>query len=629
MQTLFSSWFPTIGECSKNDKKLQLGEKSHPEYSWNTEYISDIKSVPDSDETSTISGEIKEEEEETMPESIKTLVQLEIVQNQLVQLNFQLIRGVDVSNIRMQIKTVLQNICSLDKVAHLTYLSFFYRLIGYTRDIVGGKGEYELSYMCLLELYNFFPILSMYGLSTFVVLPTMGEEKGEGEDLEKSSSHPYGSYKDLKYFAHYILENTDEKKKHPLYKCILKLMSEAIRQDALMPLTAKISLAAKWMPRESSKFCYMFNDIAIIYFEEYFKYCKTPEQKKSATNKAKMDLRKLISSLNKRLDTTQIKQCANTWADINPNNITSITFQKQKKALLNKKKGEENKVRYGNNLDRIQCAENITNFIYKAKTGEVVLKGKRVSIANFVKEAIDLNPETQQVEVDALNFQWKDNATQNINLGNMFPVIDVSGSMTSDDSLYYAIGLGLRIALKSRIGPMAMTFSDNPTLINLEGIPEDDFVAQVKFTQKAGWGGSTNLYKVFELFLKTAKKTGMTKEDIENMSIVILSDMQINCADRNAIDKDALFKNIQRMYFESGEYNPPHLVFWNLRATSGFPAQCDDTRCSMLSGFSPAILNAFMNGESLKDLPTVTPWKTLLEQLNNSRYDILECRVRM
>ena len=172
----------------------------------------------------------------------------------------------------------------------------------------------------------------------------------------------------------------------------------------------------------------------------------------------------------------------------------------KKKALLNKKKGEENKVRYGNNLDRIQCAENITNFIYKAKTGEVVLKGKRVSIANFVKEAIDLNPETQQVEVDALNFQWKDNATQNINLGNMFPVIDVSGSMTSDDSLYYAIGLGLRIALKSRIGPMAMTFSDNPTLINLEGIPEDDFVAQVKFTQKAGWGGSTNLYKVFELF---------------------------------------------------------------------------------------------------------------------------------
>jgi len=615
MQSIFSSWFSKMeDESSKSTKKVQLGENSHLEYSWNTEEISDIKSV--SDDTTISSSNTS---------------QLEIIREQLVQLNFQLIRYVNDSMIKNQIRTVLSNIYHLDKVNRITYLSFFYRLIGYTRDIIDGKGEYNLSYMCLLELYNFFPNLSMYGLSTFIIFPTNLCKSQNNDESEQEILHPYGSFKDLKYFSLYILKNTDEKKNHPLYKFCVKLMVDAIRKDNSLPHNSKISLAAKWIPRETSKFGYMFSDISELYFEEYFKYCKTPEQKKKASNKAKMQLRNIISSLNKKLDTMQIKQCSNNWSKINPNNITSITFKKQKKALLNKKNGKgTDEIRHENNVDRIQCAENITNYISKAKSGEVVLKGKRVSIADFVKEAIEYIKQNSpsQIDIDSLNMQWNDNASQNDSLGDMFPLIDVSDSMTEDDSLYYAVGLGLRIASKSRLGRRAMTFSSNPTLINLEEISEDNFVAQVQHTIKADWGGATNLYKVFELFLKTAKESGLTKEETGKMSIVILSDMQINLADNNSNNMDVLFNKIHKMYFDAGQYTPPHLVFWNLRATSGFPATNKDTRCSMLSGFSPAILNSFMNGDSLKDLPTVTPWSTLLDQLNNTRYDILLWKVR-
>ena len=74
-----------------------------------------------------------------------------------------------------------------------------------------------------------------------------------------------------------------------------------------------------------------------------------------------MELRKLLSKVNKKLDTMQIKQCNRKWADINPKNITSITFQKQRKALLNKTKDDKQR---SNDPDRIKCSVNVSNFIF-------------------------------------------------------------------------------------------------------------------------------------------------------------------------------------------------------------------------------------------------------------------------
>ena len=37
----------------------------------------------------------------------------------------------------------------------------------------------------------------------------------------------------------------------------------------------------------------------------------------------------------------------------------------------------------------------------------------------------------------------------------------------------------------------------------------------------------------------------------------------------------------------------PHIVFWNLRKTTGFPSLSTDQNVSMLSGFSPALLYVF------------------------------------
>jgi hypothetical protein len=80
-----------------------------------------------------------------------------------------------------------------------------------------------------------------------------------------------------------------------------------------------------------------------------------------------------------------------------------------------------------------------------------------------------------------------------------------------------------------------------------------------------------------------------------------------------------------RMYGEP--LKPPHILFWNLRKTNGFPTLSTEAGCSMMSGFDPTILNMFceMGMEALKEM---TPYKTLHKLLDNPRYLPMETVIR-
>jgi hypothetical protein len=69
-------------------------------------------------------------------------------------------------------------------------------------------------------------------------------------------------------------------------------------------------------------------------------------------------------------------------------------------------------------------------------------------------------------------------------------------------------------------------------------------------------------------------------------------------------------------------YNPPHILFWNLRSTSGFPTLSSQANASMMSGFSPALLNLFCD-QGMEALQSCTPWSLLEQSLDNPRYHIL------
>jgi hypothetical protein len=555
-----------------NHTPLKLGENGHLEYGW--------------------SNNIKEK---------------------IVQFSFQLVRTEEdrvaiLQNTLVDILTNLKHKATTgslpEKEAAKEYLSVLYRMIGHTRDIIDGKGECTLSYMMIYTWHTFFPELSFFALRCLVEL---------GDNDKKI--HQYGSWKDLKYLCKYCVSQ-GEKNSHPLIKYSIKLMNEQLRKDTL---ETDISLVAKWIPRENSSFGWLYEDLACDYFQEYLT-TTNHNNTRTAILKCKTNYRKIVSALNKQIDTLQIKQCGADWSSVDFNKVTSISLSKQKKAFLNINK---NGTVRNDSEDRITCAENFKDHIQRAVKGEIEVKGKRIGMNTFTNQALQLLENPNCLETELLNSQWRDNSTQNGSLGKMIAMVDVSGSM-SGEPLETAIALGIRIAEKSIVGKRVMTFSSSPTWVNLEAYP--DFCSQVEVLSRAEWGMTTNFYAALNLILDAIVQNKLSPNDVEDMVLVILSDMQMNSGD--SCNKQTLYDTMKTKYADAGikvhgkPYNPPHILFWNLRSTDGFPSLSNQPNCSMMSGFSPALLNLFCD-KGLEALNSCTPWSVLQTSLENDRYKIM------
>jgi hypothetical protein len=540
------------------------------------------------------------------------------IQEKIVQFSFQVTRTKDdrvnrlaqtLSDILTQLRHQVNYGTLPERQVAKGYLSVLYRMIGHTRDIVDGKGEYTLSYMMVHTWYKFFPKLALFALKCFV-------------ELDDKTIHQYGSWKDLKYFCDYCKSKGDDINSE-LVQFSISLINTQIKRDYanFLANSNEISLAAKWAPREKSSFSWLYQALATSYFKEFLDTAKNTVQLNKAILKSKTEYRKVLSALNRHLDTVQIKQCEQTWSSIDFNKVTSISLSKQKKAFLNVKKNGE--VRCPENEDRIKCAANFNAHIQRAVKGEIEMKGKRVGMDDFTKQAVELLSRGSQAEKDLLNSQWRDNATQTGALGKMIAMVDVSGSM-SGDPMNVAIALGIRIAEKSVIGNRIMTFSANPTWVNLESYP--DFISKVGVVRHAEWGMNTNFHAALDMILDAIVQNKMSPEDVQDMVLVILSDMQIDAGDK--CNKDALYNTMEKKYADAGmrvhgaPYKPPHILFWNLRSTSGFPSLANQKNASMMSGFSPALLNLFCD-QGMEALQSCTPWALLNKSLENERYKIM------
>lgn len=532
------------------------------------------------------------------------------------------LRNLD-AKLRSIMLLLIHMISSNNSVESKEYLKILYKMIGHTRDIVSGKGEYTLSYMMINVWYDFYPELAFFATKCLVDYPTTSEEEA------KSNVHQYGSWKDIKYFCDFCFEN-GRPADHPLIINAVKILNVQLKKDALVTNDNELSLAARWAPREkSNRFGWLYEPLAFDYFPEFLISAKTPESFKKATLKVKTNYRHILSNLNRRLDTTQIKQCGHTWSEIDFNKVTSVTLSKQKKAFLNLRK--DNSERYKNDVDRVSCANHFSSHIQKAINGEVEMKGKRVQLVDFVKQALEIFKNDSKIEKDLLNSQWRDNSSQNGALGNIIAMCDVSGSMSFDNDsnpLYASIALGIRVAEKSKLGKRVMTFSANPNWINLE--PYDDFTDMVKQVYQSNSGLNTNFYAALDMILDAIIVAKLPPEEVQDMMLVIFSDMQIDQGDKTA-DK-SMYAKIDTKYAEAGmrlfgkPFKAPHILFWNLKSGNGFPNLSSQPNTSMMSGFSPALLNIFCD-KGIEALQSATPWSLLEESLKNERYRMMSDKV--
>jgi hypothetical protein len=139
---------------------------------------------------------------------------------------------------------------------------------------------------------------------------------------------------------------------------------------------------------------------------------------------------------------------------------------------------------------------------------------------------------------------------------------------------------------------------------------------------------NTNFNAAMNMILDAIVSINLSPEEVQDMVLVILSDMQMDQADASCKNK-VLFDSIKYRYETAGlrsihkkPYKPPHILFWNLRSTKGFPMLSTERNASMMSGFSPVLLNLFCE-KGMTALQSTTPWSILENMLSNKRYDIL------
>lgn len=215
----------------------------------------------------------------------------------------------------------------------------------------------------------------------------------------------------------------------------------------------------------------------------------------------------------------------------------------------------------------MKTAENFRNFIQENKTKEI--KGTNIDLKEFTKKAFQLlemesknkNSNTDstndntikdvqiQVQMDLLNAQWRCSSLKNEPLGNMIAMVDVSENMCNNNSYAAGIGLGIRIAEKSALGKRILTFSNCPRWINLESESESEsennFTSMIKKIKQSSYtemGTNSNFYLALDIILDTIVEVKMTPEYVQDLMLVIFSDMQFDLQKEN----NYLYSNIKK-----------------------------------------------------------------------------------
>ncbi len=475
-------------------------------------------------------------------------------------------------------------------------------LIFQTRNCRGGKGEKNLTYFLINKIYSAFP----QTITKLIELMPL-----------------YGYYKDL--------INLYELPEMPLEikNVCVKLFSKQLMEDKekLDKATEEnkcpnISLAGKWAPRVDKHFNDFARDLCNVMFPN--------------DSKCHEKYRKLVVSLTKALEIPEVFMCANKYSEINFKRVSSLCLNRFRKAFMNElvdkpptNEEQETGNRFPDNPDRVQCRKNLKESLSSGNiNGKMLMPHELTLKISYLKsemEELVFEKQWEKIREDVVNMCNTGSIDPNgLNLSKLVPLVDVSGSM-SGTPMEVAIALGILVSEVNHqnFRDRFITFDTNPTWINLS--QAKSLKEKVEITRSSPWGGSTDFMKAQELILQVIRDNKLTKDEVPDL--IVFSDMQFNQADRGY---ETHYQLLVKKYNQVGidicgiPYDPPRIVFWNLRGnTSGVPVTSDTTNTQMLSGFSPSLLKLVLSGKELvnEDNTPITPYQTFRLAIDDEMYD--------
>lgn len=497
-------------------------------------------------------------------------------------------------------------------------LTRFYRLIGYTRSVLVGKGDHHLSYLMIFVWYQHFPTLATYALHRFVV-------------STRHQHAAFGSWRDIKYLCQFIRTYSDKGEHHSLIDICCDFVNSQLDHDlqiqhiyALPIHSLSISNVAKWIPREHKQFDWLSHKLAIHWTHKnkpFFFYRTTDESYHAAVSKSKRLYRKKIAALNKIIDTTQIKQCARNRRDIIPQHVSRYTQMKQPNLVFG----------YGTNDvdDRYTCSQHFKEWTDLPSYHNGTHAVTPLPIYHFVKLALKiihnssyLTEEDIIYQRTLLHTQWKHLSKSFFSrqCGNAIPIIDASDTMFNihSECYYSSVGYAILFAQYSNIGNRVLIVGNAPTWVNLDDNTSDfvSMVENIHFAVSSAYCTNANFNLSFHLIANTIRSAGLNPRDIIKLRLVIFSTFSY-------ISNHTLFYDHIASVFSQYSSLTPYIVFWNVakHTSDTFPCSIHQKNAIMVSGFSPFIFNTM---RLTFKRPINNPFHFICKVLNHSHFDILQ-----
>ena len=541
-----------------------------------------------------------------MKEGVKGSDVYESTGDPRVDLSVMLVRGLTPEKVQAGVEAVLE-MPSKQALEDLCVLLF------QTRNIRGGKGERALAYDMLVALEKKQHALSL------VLLPLFSQ---------------YGCWKDLFTLA-----------EHSAFRdSVLDITVKqfAVDNEAIKTEGGKVSLLAKWAPREKSH----NYPLAKILANRLFSSSLVLSEKLKA-------YRKMVSALNKHIDTVEVKMCDRHFADIEPSHVPGRALQKYRRAFLNEGSTWQGKhVLRPNNgersteYDRVEAARHFSDHFAAGAKGEVILKGADTVFPHEVVQAVYQSHDDSEAEKNLRLGQWAAfmaKAKEGGALSKCLAMCDFSGSMDGLPKMV-SLALGLLIAEVSGMNKI-LTFDSEPKWHTFN--PSHNLYEKLASIGHIGHGLSTDFQKAMDLVLADIKERREKPEDVPK-DLIVFTDMGWDeaCSSsekslytgnsyRHNVKTEGWQTHIQMIrenFRRAGEdmwgtpFQPPRIVIWNLRAEySDFHARADEEGVVMLSGWSPALFKVLQE----KGVEVLTPYAALRLQLDDPMYQPVRDLVRV
>ena len=505
-------------------------------------------------------------------------------------------------------------------------------LVFQTRWCRGGKGERRLTYKMLKILFEDYPAVVV---ALLPLLPEFGYWDDLNNLVAECIDHPVSG-------VNYA----------PLFSTVWKTFASQMQNDIAVVRTAvaegktpELTFCYKYAPTEGHsddkkvKAALGRGSVDFI-CQELFPHVvgpdlrsKTPKQRTAAWRRVKRLYRTDCTQVRATLDLPEVKECAHRFAEINFAKMPARCLKGKMKAYLNEQlkvapsMHEEGGNRHPDDHDRVAAREHLLKTLV-----EKGVKGGQCDPHEFVKQVFGKGVLSSGVKA-VLNGQWnslRENVVSmtearrkaleelgevlGVDTGKLVVMSDVSGSMSGDPMLV-SIGMGILVSeiCHPAFRNLVLTFSSRPQFHDLSSCPT--FCDKVTSLARADWGGNTDFEAAMNRIASVVEAKRLTQEEIPDMLVV--SDMQFDMARGSggygsygyggAASRPAAwetsYEKIRKMFHDLGmkvhgaPFDPPKIIFWNVRATEGFPAAADQEGVMLMSGYSPALMKFVLSGE--------------------------------